>query len=444
MTSDEAIKILMAKANEIMDIALVIKTLKKDSEELKNYKCLQQNGSTFIYAIDRQNSKISVTTSKVEGPAIIDEEEEVIMEKPILRKDGRYMQRFSFQGKRICVYGKTEYKCKTKARSKRKELKNQAKEQTKQNNLITNNNKTTLNAWFLYWATFKKQQVKESTWIRVEEYYNRNLKGIIGDKLLGSITPEILQDLINNLVSHSIRKKITSQLRDLFATAYKSGKIKADPMALVVLPKQNLDDRPLDFSKHNNILTYENEKKLLPQLKGAKCYYATKFILYTGIRRGEALGLMWKDVDWEKEQITIQRQIALTTKKITSPKTKAAYREIPLLPQAMEVLLELSSHNRSNNNDDFIFTEVNRLSQQLSYYAKITGIAVTPHMLRHTFASRCYAAGLDPKIMQQILGHEDISTSLNIYTHILDQTNKEVIEQMKKFFTAKGLINYRT
>lgn len=423
----------MSKANDMMNIAYVIKNLKQDSEELKKYKCLQTKGSTFIYSIE--GGKLSVTP-KVEGLANNDEGGENIMEKPILRKDGRFMQRISFQGKRICVYGKTEYECSTKAREKRKELKNQEKI----NNKMSNSNKAiTLNDWKSYWATFKKQQVKESTWIRIEEYYNRHLRNMIGDKPLQGITSDMLQDLINKLASFSAKEKIITQLRDLFSSAYKSGKIKTDPMALVVLPKKEQDDRPIDFNKDIKILTYQNEKKLFPQLERAKCYYATKFILYTGTRRGETLGLMWKDIDIENKKVIIQRQIVLATKKITSPKTKAAYREIPLLPQAYEVIEELSKFSHGEN--DFVFPDIYRLSQQLTHYSKLTGIEVTPHMLRHTFASRCYAAGLDPKVLQQILGHEDIRTSLNVYTHVLDSSNKEVVSLMRKFFIEKGLIN---
>lgn len=97
-------------------------------------------------------------------------------------------------------------------------------------------------------------------------------------------------------------------------------------------------------------------------------------------------------------------------------------------------------NKQSHKENEIIFQKEKRLTQMLVYYSTKLKIDVNPHMLRHTFASRCYAAGLDPKLIQKLLGHETIDTTLNTYTHVLTIDEKEIIITMKKYLTDAGLI----
>lgn len=143
------------------------------------------------------------------------------------------------------------------------------------------------------------------------------------------------------------------------------------------------------------------------------------FILYTGCRRGEALALQFKDIDRENKVIHIRKSIFFFTNKpeIKEPKTKAGIRDLPLL----DVLAEQLPDGRP---DDFVFSpdgqpyHSSRLTRAWKKYCEDTGVSCTPHQLRHAYATMLYEAGIDRKDAQSLMGHADITTTENIYTHI--------------------------
>ena len=239
------------------------------------------------------------------------------------------------------------------------------------------------------------------------------------------------------MTAYSQQKKIMQIFKELFDVLHKEGYVKKNPMTLVVLPKKYADDAA-EAPDKEKVLSYPDELIFLERIKKAKCFYAVKFILYSGLRRGECLGIRWTDIDMDNNYINVAQQYNLDVDSITSPKTKAAYRKVPLLPEAKTVLQELFKKQLKPN--DFIFNDLTRLTKQVCDYARKTSIYVNPHILRHTFASRCYACGIDPKLIQKWLGHETLSTTLDTYTHVLENTDKPIVEKMKGFFTKMGYL----
>jgi len=350
------------------------------------------------------------------------------------RKDGRWMGRFYFMNKYFYVYDKSETGCWNKLRAKRKETINEHKN----SNAITKN--MSFNTWFDYWAsTYKVHSVKESTFHKINEVYNRYARNGIGTQKISSLNSSKIQNFINDLSAYSAKQKMHQMFKELFDALHKENYTKTDLMALVVLPKRENKDLPGDFTKlTETILSYENELIFLSTLKNTKSYLPCIFVLYTGLRRGELLGLKWENVDISNQTIRINQQFNMSTHKISSLKSNASYRTVPLLEPALNVLLELN--NISHELDDFVFPDIVRFSQIIGYHAKKIGLTLTPHSLRHTFASRCYAAGVDPKMIQQLLGHESIDTTMNIYTHAMTSADKEIIIKMREFFIKKGII----
>ncbi len=341
------------------------------------------------------------------------------------------MGRFTIFNKRYCVYGKTYNDCLLKVKQKRKEL-NIFESQTKNDKLILNN-------YFTFWfETFKKQILKESTYIKTIELYNRYVQNTLGKKNVKNIKATDLQIFINNIKAKNPKEKLYRLLKEVFEILNKEQIIKTNPFNLVIIPKDNVSDSPVDYKKKKMIISYQDELKLLDYCKNNNHYHhIIKFILYTGLRRGEALGMIWKNVDFINNTIYIDRQFNNDTNKITTPKSKAAYRTIPMFPETKEILKELF-HEELNLND-LIFGNIKRLTQNLNNFGKKLGFNLNPHILRHTFASRCYAAGLDPKIIQDLLGHRTMSTTLDTYTHTLYDEKEYIINYFKDFFK---LINY--
>lgn len=351
-------------------------------------------------------------------------------------KENRWWGRFYFNGKRHHVYAKSESKCWEEIRKKRKLLKEQYS-----SSIDAASKHMTLNSWFNFWVnTFKVHQVKDSTYHHYITVFNRYAEKSIGREQVDKITSAKLQNFINNVSSHDAQKRLHKILKDLFNILQHQAVIKVNPMSMVYVPRNKELDVPHEESKLEKVLTYSNEKIFLEGIKNARCYYAVKFILYSGLRRGECIGLQWKHVNLEKETITVAQQWNKDTKKITSPKSKAAYRTIPLMEPALEVLKELAKNPHSE--EDFVFTGIYRLTEHLVAHSKKFDFSVNPHMLRHTFASRCYFAGVDLKIIQKILGHENADTTLNTYTHVLNADEKEIVDKFKQFFIDKGLYLY--
>lgn len=145
-------------------------------------------------------------------------------------------------------------------------------------------------------------------------------------------------------------------------------------------------------------------------------------ILYTGCRCGEALALRMSDVDMEKNLISIHSSVCHHGNQpvISPPKTEKSVRIVPLLPQLKERLTELNL-----GPDDYIVSgekplTKSALDKRWKKYCKEKGISIDRHQIRHQYATTLYEAGIDAKTAQQLLGHSQISTTMDIYTHISD------------------------
>lgn len=378
-------------------------------------------------------------------------------------KENRWMYRYRDKmqnNKMVCGYAKTQKEARTLLKEELQDYYDRLREWEKggksinttakhnQSNVI--NKGMTLNTWFNYWVeTFKKQEVRESTYIQYIEIYNRYAAKSIGNKKVIDISASDIQSFINDIPAYSALKKTRQIIRDLFDLLHKQGYIKSNPMTLVVLPKRNKDDSPDESDNDgNDILLYKDELALLDYLsvdskskkKKNKYYYPVKFIIYSGLRKGEMLGLQWKHIDFINNTIKVSQQWNYNSKKITSVKSKAANRTIPLLKKAKEALFELSNL-KIHTAEDFVFlNDCIGITQRLAHYTKVLDFQINAHLLRHTFASRCYAAGLNPIAIRDLLGHETVDTTLNVYTHSLTTEDNEIIKQMRAELIEKGIL----
>ena len=177
-------------------------------------------------------------------------------------------------------------------------------------------------------------------------------------------------------------------------------------------------------------------------------------MLYSGIRIGECIGLTWEDVDLEHNEIYINNTVAVVkswdensktkyTITNTSTKTKKSNRTVQLSKRAKEALLNIKSRNKSTAPGDFISTSrtgrianVRNVSGCLNAILRNAGIEnpenYSPHSLRHTFVSMLLAKGVDIKIKSELIGHEKVSTTYNIYAHLMPNQKEEAIKALDK------------
>ena len=168
--------------------------------------------------------------------------------------------------------------------------------------------------------------------------------------------------------------------------------------------------------------------------------------LSTGIRIGEICALTWNDIDTENGIIyvrkTIQRIYIIENGKrhtellLDTPKTKNSIREIPMTKDLLKILKPLK---KIVNNNFFVLTNDAKATEPRTYrnyYKKMLESLNIPelkfHGLRHSFATRCIESNCDYKTVSVILGHSNISTTLNLYVHPNLEQKKKCIEQMAK------------
>lgn len=160
------------------------------------------------------------------------------------------------------------------------------------------------------------------------------------------------------------------------------------------------------------------------------------FLLNTGLRKGEALALRYSDIDFDKKVIKINKTvewIGNVPNIKNHPKTDAGIREVPLL----DCLIGLIEHK---NTDDLIFPNANgelirngNFTRLWNKYRAETGLNITPHQLRHAYATILYDAGIDLKTAQYLLGHANIQTTMDIYTHLSKSRQDSASDILNKF-----------
>ena len=179
------------------------------------------------------------------------------------------------------------------------------------------------------------------------------------------------------------------------------------------------------------------------------------------VRCGEAIGLTWDDVDFENKEVNINHQLIYKKSGGTygfyadNPKTDSGARTIPMTIEVFKALIEqrknqLSKGWRTNveidGYRDFVFSTKNRnpvmpsavnnlLLNIVNKYNSTVGEMELPHIsahnLRHTGCTRMAEAGIDPKVLQYIMGHSNISVTMDIYNHTSSERNRKEIDKME-------------
>lgn len=200
-------------------------------------------------------------------------------------------------------------------------------------------------------------------------------------------------------------------------------------------------------------LTRAEARLLLKAAKDHRLYALWLLLVSTGLRRGEALGLTWSDIDFERKQLRVRRNLQRIRRELVfgTPKTKRSLRTISLPDRCVSALRthkEQQEGERSDaalkweplphQPDELIFTtstgrptdprSLNRMLTILCRNAKVRRVRV--HDLRHTCASLLLAQGVDARTIMETLGHSTITMTLDTYAHVMDTTLKAAASQM--------------
>lgn len=304
-----------------------------------------------------------------------------------------------------------------------------------------------------YFKLYAPNRLKPLTAYNYENIVEFHFKEYFGNKKLKEITPVILTQFFCNLTvtdkDGTIRpmkpatiKRVYNVMQSICHFAVTQNYLKETPCRGVILPAK---DSTKDDKRKS--LTEEELPRFIALFEGyTPLNVIVKTLLYTGMRSGEALGLQWSDIDFDKKLITVNHTLTDVGGKhfLTSPKTKTSKRVIYMSDGLVELLKE---HKRKQHelifaigenfaHPEMVFTsalgnykERSCLNTSLKRFLKGTEFEfMTLHCLRHSNATLLLNSGVDLKVVSEHLGHSDVSTTANIYTDILDSTRKKTAE----------------
>lgn len=290
------------------------------------------------------------------------------------------------------------------------------------------------------WENDKKLYVKKSTYSAYLLLIENHINPYFADK--EQITEEDVQKFVltelRKGLSQKSMKDIIIVLKMILKFAVKQ-KLLAYNEIEIKFPTvgEKTDLEVLNKNDHKKIINYLQDNFTFKNLGIYIC-------LSTGMRIGEICGLLWSDIDVEngiiKVRRTVQRIYVIdgetrhTEILIDTPKTKNSIRDIPMTTELYKIIKPLK---KVVNNDFYVITNEAKPTEPRTYrnyYERLIKRLGIPklkfHGLRHSFATRCIESKCDYKTVSVILGHSNISTTLNLYVHPNMEQKKKCIDQM--------------
>lgn len=373
------------------------------------------------------------------------------------RSDGRWMGQLVVdigdgQYKRKAIYGKSQKEVKDKLE--------QLKTESKMGRVIETSSMP-LEQWMTIWIENYKPNLKITTKEDYELYINTHIKGSdLGKIPLNKLKTSDLQKFYNAKLAGTYKgqkqrlspttvRYINIIIRSALKQAVNNHMINENVSSAVVLPKKNKVEM-VPFTK-------EEVGKFLIIARQDRLYALYLLEMMTGLRRGEILGLKWEDIDFQNKRISVIHNLCRvknmdenSDKKykmvLMSPKTQSSKRVVPINDFMIN---ELKEHKKQQEEEkklyadcykdygmvfcksdgDYIYPR-NFLRQYQNLLQKAGLEKKRFHDLRHTVASLLINANENPKVIQQLLGHSNISTTLDIYAHVMGDTINKSVDKL--------------
>lgn len=301
---------------------------------------------------------------------------------------------------------------------------------------------TTVGELIQLWYTSEvAPNIKNNTAVNIKCVLNKHLLPLCSEYTAKEVTPVQVKLWLNETgkLNKNAAKICFRALKGAFLLAEENGVILRSP----VLERYKAGGVAY---KEREALDPADEEALLDAVEGTRAYLLVWFALATGARRGEICGLKWDCVDLENAVVHLCRNQVFINRSETelrdTMKTKSGDRFIPIPLDLRDELRKEKAHTNSmfvfhdskgrpycSNSFRFLWKLVDdRFGVGAKQTRRIHGIKtdykVTPHVLRHTYATRCFEAGMDIKEVQRLMGHSDPSVTLGIYTHYCEKSRE--------------------
>ena len=286
-------------------------------------------------------------------------------------------------------------------------------------------------------------RLKPSTADLNKRLFRIHILPYFGNMYMAEITPKVVNSFIKKMersvsdktgrhFSEDYRKDVLSQAKGFIRYCWDNHLGNMDRLPFnretkVTIHKKSKKDfwTVEEFSQFANYWKLKDERK-----------YALFYVLYyTGLRKGELLGLQKQDFDLEKGELKIAREYQEVSGKMIiqdgTLKTISSYRTVPLVDRVVEVMKEYFDHYQFADTDRVFPYKYGRINDWLDVGISETEVKrITPHEFRHSFATLLNKLQSDPKTAQTVLGHSNIKTTLEIYTHTTDEKILDVKEKL--------------
>ena len=289
-----------------------------------------------------------------------------------------------------------------------------------------------------------RHQVAPSTFSNYRALTVKHIVPALGKKKISALMVTDVDRLLSSKIDSGLSTSTVRRIRAVLSQCLDQG-IRWGVVSRNVASHSRA---PRETRKEGRTLSPEQAKQFLAYLKGHRNEALYAVMLSTGLRRGEALGLMWKDLDRDSGVLQIRRQLKREggTLVTADTKTSRSRRSVNLPPPMLKALLwherrqetERTALGTSWINTDFIFTSaVGTPIDPRNFYREFTKICRDagmddwhPHELRHSAASLMLAQGVKLQVVSQVLGHASIRMTADVYGHILDPDRQEAADAM--------------
>lgn len=316
-----------------------------------------------------------------------------------------------------------------------------------------------LDDWFNRWIeVYKKKSVRPNTLREYTHIYNKNISPFLGNRNINSFVKSDIQTLIDKIADDNYKyerqNKIKVILNDMFSRAIEDDLMIKNPAKGV---KLRADKELKAFA-----LTAEQQIEFLEASKGTFYDNLYNVALNTGLRPGELFALTPNDIHLDEGYIDVNKTLVYQkylddtckTFHIEPPKTKQSYRQVPINSECLKYLekqfelKDIVKHKRPKEQNNYLFvTSYNTPLNSQVYSDSIKAIVkqinlarsfddefplFSGHTLRHTFATRCFEAGVQAKVVQSYLGHATLKMTMDLYTHVTEERAAVDIERIVK------------
>lgn len=305
----------------------------------------------------------------------------------------------------------------------------------------------TYNEIYDLWIEEYKTTVKESTLYKTEQLFKNHILPAFGSRNIEQVKPLEVQNQMNKWHKEFVKSSAIMNYAGLvFDYALRLQLITINPTKIIKKPvklKKVKSDDELNF--------YDKEelKEFLESLSKGNNFRAYAFfrlLAFTGIRKGEAFALQWSDVDFKNKVLNVNKAVSRkdTGLYIQTPKTASSIRKISLDKKTLAILKEFKGKDANNllifrtEENQILSTSKSRkwliaAQDRLDHQRGSPMKRISTHGFRHTHASLLFESGASLKDVQYRLGHSDIQTTMDVYTHVTKQAKEQLAERFNDY-----------